>query len=234
MLEGYPRGREANLREVAAPRSVLVNRDGERFADESFFEHIAIKLRDFDLWRHEYVNRPCFLVFDQGFWDTYGLSPTPPGGPVPHWLARGDTLQALAAKLGIDGQRLEATVERFNGFVAEGQDRDFHRGEGAWVRQVTGDLGGRKNPNLGPLDRPPFYGLELQPTDTRSAGLVTTPNGEVVHVRGHAIPGLYACGEIAAQVHVGVGYQAGYTLTGAMTFGYLAVQHAAGKARVRR
>jgi 3-oxosteroid 1-dehydrogenase len=225
--QGFPVGREVGLREVTAPHTMLVNRDGQRFADESFFEHVAIKLREFDLWRHSYVNRPCFLIFDQQFWDAYAIEPAPAGGPVPDWLAHADSLPELAAKLGVDGQQLEETARRFNGFAERGVDEDFHRGEGMWVRQVTGDLGGRKNPNLGPIDKPPFYGLPLFPGDAREAGLVTNEHGQVIHVRGQAIPGLYACGEVAAQVFVGVGYQAGFTLTGAMTFGYRAARHAA-------
>jgi 3-oxosteroid 1-dehydrogenase len=224
--DGYPIGRETSIHQVAAPHTMLVNRDGERFSDESFFQHVAVKLRDFDLWRHRYVNRPCFLIFDQQFWDAYGLTPIPPGGPVPEWLPRANSPAELAEQLGIDGQRLTATIERFNRFAEQGRDEDFHRGEGVWGRYVTGDLGQRKNANLGPVSKPPFYGLELHPADTRSAGLVTNEHGQVVHVRGYAIPGLYAGGEVAAQVFVGTGYQAGFTLTGAMTFGYLAVKHA--------
>lgn len=229
-LDGYPVGHEASIHQVAAPHSLLVNQDGERFGDESFFEHIAIKLRDFDLWRHRYTNRPCYLIFDRQFWEAYGLKPVPPGGPVPDWLPHADTLEALAEQIGVDARRLVATVERFNRFVEQGRDEDFHRGEGIWGRYVTGDLSQGKNANLGDVRRPPFFALELRPTDTRSAGLVITPHGQVVHVRGHPIPGLYACGEVAAQTHVGVGYQAGYTLTGAMTFAYLAVRHALGQA----
>jgi 3-oxosteroid 1-dehydrogenase len=228
MEEGFPVGREVGLREATAPHTMLVNRDGQRFADESFFEHVAVKLREFDLWRHQYVNRPCFLIFDQQFWDAYAIEPVPAGGPVPDWLAQGATLPELAGKLGIDGERLSETARRFNRFADQGVDEDFHRGEGIWVRQVTGDLGGRDNPNLGPISKAPFYGLPLFPSDAREAGLVTNEYGQVIHVRGHAIPGLYACGEVAAQVFVGVGYQAGFTLTGAMTFGYRAARHAAG------
>jgi succinate dehydrogenase/fumarate reductase flavoprotein subunit len=46
---------------------------------------------------------------------------------------------------------------------------------------------------------------------------------------GHAIPGLYACGDVVALEHVGVGFQAGLPLAGAMTFRWRAAQHAAQK-----
>jgi 3-oxosteroid 1-dehydrogenase len=62
-----------------------------------------------------------------------------------------------------------------------------------------------------------------------SIGLVTTGDAQVIHLRGDAIPGLYACGDVVALEHVGVGFQAGLPLAGAMTFGWLAAQHAAQK-----
>ncbi len=46
-----------------------------------------------------------------------------------------------------------------------------------------------------------------------------------MHVRGHPIEGLYAIGNAAARDEYGVGYQAGFTLTAGMTFGYLAIRH---------
>jgi len=62
-----------------------------------------------------------------------------------------------------------------------------------------------------------------------SAGLLTNRHGQVLHVRGHAIPGLYATGNAAAFVDYGAGYQAGLSLARGMTFSYLAVRHMAGE-----
>ena len=226
-IEGVPAAREVSIRELASPHTLLVNLDGRRFCDESFFQDAAIKLREFDLWRHRYVNRPCFIIFDQDFWDSYAVEPCKPGDPVPDWIDSGSTLSEVAGKLGINAEQLEKTVERFNMFADQGRDDDFHRGEAlAWVAQIAGDLTKQGNQNLGPVRRPPFYGLYIFASHAREVGLVTNGHGQVIHVRGRAIPGLYACGEVAAQLHVGVGYQAGFTLTGAMAFGYRAVQHA--------
>ena len=97
-----------------------------------------------------------------------------------------------------------------------------------WSRQAAGDLS-QKNPNLGAISEPPFFGFEMQPFGGNSIGLVTTRDAQVIHVRGHEIPGLYACGDVVALEHVGVGFQAGLPLAGAMTFGWLAAQHAAQK-----
>ena len=53
------------------------------------------------------------------------------------------------------------TVARFNRFAEEGVDHDFGRGTYPWAAMMTGDRT-RKNPNLGPLDKAPFYGLRLR------------------------------------------------------------------------
>jgi 3-oxosteroid 1-dehydrogenase len=141
-------------------------------------------------------------------------------------MKRAGTLPELASQLGINADGLSETVERFNGFVAAGQDEDFHRGRMPWSQQASGDSS-QKNANLGSLSQPPFFGLETKPTSGHAVGLLTNGNGQVIHLRGHAIPGLYACGDVAASLHVGVGYQAGLNLAGGMTFGFMAARHAA-------
>ncbi|MGE3643293.1 MAG: FAD-binding protein [Beijerinckiaceae bacterium] len=117
-----------------------------------------------------------------------------------------------------------ATIERFNHFARQGIDEDFHRGELKWKLASSEGRKG-KNPALGPLERAPFYGVELWPSIGNSAGLRANAEGQVMHHRGHPIPGLYASGVVAARDECGAGYQAGINLTSGMTFSYLAVQH---------
>jgi 3-oxosteroid 1-dehydrogenase len=226
-IDGQPLARTAGSRELAYPHSILVNRAGRRFADEAAFGDVTTNLRHFDADSHQLVNVPCWFVFDSQYLAKYGLPPLPPGAAPPEWLPRADTMPELARLLGIDADALATTVERFNASVAKGADEDFHRGHIPWSNQASGDLS-QKNPNLGSIAEPPFFGMELLTTGTSSAGLVTNTAGQVLHLRGHAIPGLYACGDVAAARHVGVGYQAGLALAAAMTFGWLAAQHAAG------
>ena len=225
-FEGQPLMRGAGSREVAYPHCILVNRAGRRFADESCFGEVAAKLREFDVWTHRAVNVPCYLIFDGQYWAKYGLQPLAPGSEPPEWMQRASTLPELANQLGVNADGLSETVERFNGFVAAGQDEDFHRGRMPWSQQASGDSS-QKNANLGSLSQPPFFGLETKPTSGHAVGLLTNGSGQVIHLRGHAIPGLYACGDVAASLHVGVGYQAGLNLAGGMTFGFMAARHAA-------
>ena len=60
-----------------------------------------------------------------------------------------------------------------------------------------------------------------------SAGLLTGSHGEVIHVRGEPIAGLYACGNTASPADTGVGYQGGASIGSAVYFGYLAAEHVA-------
>ena len=103
---------------------------------------------------------------------------------------RADTLRELAGKLGDRRRGARATVARFNRFAAEGEDPDFGRGTYPWATMMTGDRT-RKNPNLGPLEKPPFYGLQLRVTSVgiNSAGLRTNADAQVIHVRGQADSG---------------------------------------------
>ena len=61
-----------------------------------------------------------------------------------------------------------------------------------------------------------------------AAGLRADPNGRVVHVRGHAMAGLYAVGNAAAHTEYGSGYQTGFSLASGMVFGRLAARDIAG------
>ena len=228
MVDGQPLLRVAGPREMAYPHSLIVNKAGRRFADKSSFGDVATKLREFDFRSHRLANVPCFLIFNSQYLEKYGLPPLPPGTQAPNWLPSASSITELAQRLGLDADVLAQTVERFNGFVTDNMDRDFHRGEMPWARQAASDLK-QRNPNLGLVSEPPFFGLAVHPSQGQAVGLVTDGIGRVTHLRGAPIPGLYACGAVASWRHAGVGYQAGLSLAGAMTFGWLAALHAAGK-----
>jgi 3-oxosteroid 1-dehydrogenase len=213
----------AGISEMCSPHTIVVNKAGERFADESYFQSVVPELRKFDTLRHDYANLPCFLIFDQQFAENYSLAHLPVGAPVPASVARADTISELAGKLGVDADGLERTVARFNGFAATGVDEDFHRGALRWG---LADRAGRRNASLGTLAQPPFYAIELHPSlGSTSAGLLTNAHAQVLHQRRHPIPGLYASGVVAARTELGAGYQAGLNLASGMTFSYVAVQH---------
>jgi 3-oxosteroid 1-dehydrogenase len=207
--------RLAGIIELTSPHTIVVNRGGQRFADESVFQRVAARLREFDVDRHEYANLPCFLVFDSQFTRQYSFGGRPVG-EVPAWVQRADTPQALAKALSIDGDGLLRTIGRFNAFAERGEDQDFGR---------RGDLRFPDRPTLGSLQNPPFYGLQLRPAGASSAGLLTNHHAQVLGHDGRAVNGVYAIGNAAAKTELGVGYQAGLTMASGMTFGLLAARH---------
>jgi len=212
------------------PHALWVNRAGKRFCDEAFYREYLPKVRSWDGLLQDHPNYPPFLIFDQSYRDKYAFATYMPGMEAPEEvLARAATPRELAAKLGVDPDGLEATIARFNVGAADGKDPDFHRGSYPWAAMMTGDKS-RPNPNLGPLDKPPFYGVRLVPVGVgvNSVGLETNGFAQVMHVRGRPIPGLYACGNSAAALDTGAGYQSGLSNLRGMTWGFIAGRHAAG------
>ena len=177
----------AGIVELCSPHTLLVNRDGRRFADETFFQGIVPQLRLFDPGRHEYPNLPAYLVFDAQYLERYSFANRPVGSVVPRTVACADTLSELAAMLCIEADGLQQTVSRFNGFAASGVDEDFHRGEHQWKLASQPRQSG--NGSLGTVEKPPFYGIELHPAGGSSAGLLTDVHARVIHQRRRPIPG---------------------------------------------
>jgi 3-oxosteroid 1-dehydrogenase len=210
------------------PHSLLVNRAGRRFVNEAQnYNDLMKPFHAFDPGRYERPNLPAWLVIDQQYVDRYMLLTWLPGMKLPEWLPREATLEALAARVGIDPAGLASTVKRFNAFAVEGVDRDFGRGDSLYDR-FYGDPDHRPSPNLGPVEKPPFYALEVHPGAIGTKGGARVDgDARVMGAGGQPIPGLYAAGNVMAGV-TGAGYPgAGSTIAAAMTFGWLAGRHAA-------
>lgn len=226
--DGHPlhRGDFTTMRGL--PHTMIVNRQGERFVNESLtYNDLTKVLLHLDPNRYEHPNLPAWMILDQGYLSRYTLHTYFPGMPLPDWLIQADSLTELAAKLGIDRERLAATVERFNGFAESGVDLDFGRGQSAHDRDY-GDATQQPNPSLGTIAHPPFCALPIQVgTLGTKGGVRVDENSQARHVNGGVIPGLYAAGNVMASA-MGAGYPGGgATIGAAMTFGYIAGQHAA-------
>lgn len=214
------------------PHSIYVNRAGERVGDESFYSDVDARLASIDGWRLSHPHWPTWMVFDQQFRDKYALGTILPGVGLPDGVGhQADTVAGLAELAGIDAAGLEGTLERFNGFCAEGVDHDFRRGERIWSVATFGDARMPKNPVLGNLEKPPFYAIELIRVGAGipSAGLLVDAEARVVSTRGTAISGLYAAGNSAAQIDF-IGYQSGISVARSLLQGYLAGRSLVGSA----
>ena len=219
------------LPERTRPGSIMVNRDGRRFTNEAAnYNALGGAFHQFDVTSFRYANLPCWLVVDAAHLRRYGFLSLPPGSPAPDWFTTADTLDGLGAALGLPQGALAATVERFNTHAADGTDPDFGRGVSAYDGW-NGDLDRHPGPGatLGPLLEPPFHAVEVHSGCLGTkGGPRTTADGEVLHVGGGVIPGLYAAGNAMAGTTGMVYGGAGGTLGPAMVFGYRAGRHAAG------
>ncbi|WP_200808525.1 FAD-binding protein [Tistlia consotensis] len=217
----------------AKPGVVAVDRSGRRFVNEAASYHDFVRgLLGRDGGRGS--EPPVWLVADHRAIRRYGLGAVRPflaalGRHLRSgYLKRADTPEALAAALGIDAGGLRETLAAFNRDAAAGEDRAFGKGSTAYNRYL-GDPENRPNPCLRPLDRPPFYAIQLHPGDIgASMGLETDPQARVLDGEGRPIPGLYACGNDANSIMAGAYPGAGITLGPALTFGYIAARQLAG------
>lgn len=224
-------GKQLNRGDFATrslPHTVIVNRRGRRFVNEAQnYNDLMKAFFAFEPNAYERPNLPAWLVFDQAYLDKYALMTHMPGQPAPEWIVKADTLEELAATIGVDARGLAETVARFNGFAVEGVDPEFGRGDSLYDH-FYGDPDNKPNPNLGVIGKKPFYALQVHPGAIGTKGGARVDgDARVLRPDGSAIPGLYAAGNVMAGV-TGAGYPgAGATIAAAMTFGWLAGRHAA-------
>ncbi|MEU3847312.1 FAD-dependent oxidoreductase [Micrococcus terreus] len=220
----------------AKPGLIAVNAAGRRFVDESVSYHQFVRAM---YASHQSVPTvPAWLVVDSRTLGAYGLGmitmPHLPKAALKRYIDDGylvasKTLRGLAEQIGVDPDGLEQTVARYNGFAQTGVDEDFHKGE-LLFGQVAGDPEHEPNPNIGPVQKPPYYAMAVYPTPLATAfGIVTNPSAQVVDADGRPIPGLYAAGNDAASVMASEYPGAGSQVGSGMTFGWLAARHAAAR-----
>ena len=223
--------------ERSLPGCMVVNNKGLRFLNESgpYPEFQQAMLAD-----HAKGNGavPAWIVFDASFRAQNPIGPLMPGSAVPDskvrksWLNnvywKGETLDDLAAQIGVDAVGLKDSARRMTDYAKTGKDLDFDRGGNVFDRYY-GDPR-LKNPNLGPIEKGPFYAMRLWPGEIGTkGGLLTDREGRVLNTEGQVIDGLYCVGNNSASV-MGPAYAgAGSTLGPAMTFAFRAVADMLGK-----
>jgi len=215
---------------TAAPHCILVDRTGVRYMNEggSYMAYAKAMLeRD-----RQVPSIPSWAIFDSQYLERYMLAGTMPGSTKPQrwydegYLVKADSLEALGQRLGMESAVLASTVLRFNGFVDNGRDEDFHRGERAYDRWL-GDEQHRPSPTLGRIDRPPYYAVSVHPGDVGTyGGVVTDEHARVLREDGSVIPGLYATGVSTASVMGRVYPGPGSSVGPSFVWGYVAAGHA--------
>jgi len=210
----------------AKPGLIAVDALGRRFVDE------AVSYHDFVAGMHRAHKIapaiPAWLICDRAFIEKYGLGRVPPGRRslrryvASGYLVEADTIEALAARIEVDGAGLADSVARNNRFAMTGIDEDFGKGSTDFDRH-NGDSAHGPNPCLGPIAAPPFYAMAVYPSTLGSSiGLRADADGRVLATNGEPISGLYACGNDMASIMRGHYPGPGITLGPGMVFAYRA------------
>jgi 3-oxosteroid 1-dehydrogenase len=203
-----------------SPASIVVNRRGVRFANEALpYNDFPKAFGIYDPEAVEFPNAgPGFLIFDGSVRDSQRILSMWPGQPDPDWVMKAGTVGALAKRIGIDPSTLEATVARYNAQARLGEDPDFRRHQ----------VGLMAPGQMAPIERPPFYAVEIYPGALgTNGGPQIDRNGQVRKRGGGLVGGLYAAGNTAANVFGWAYPSGGGTIANGMVFGFLAGRHVA-------
>lgn len=220
------------LIERTLPHTILINSSGQRFCNEACnYSALAGAFHAFDPNRYDYTNLPAYLIFDHQYLSKYPLATVMPGQDVPDWIKQSDTLEGLAAQLGVDGAALVRTVAQFNQAAADGADPEFGRGLSDYDRFYGDRSREGISATLGDLSQAPYYACEIEMGALgTNGGILTDESAQVLDAFGKEIAGLYAAGNVMAGATGSIYAGAGGTLGPALTFGFVAGRNAARRA----
>lgn len=232
-VNGDPLWRSA-LQTMGLPHTIVVNRSGRRFGNESFYRAILYAVDVIDGGIQAHPNFPCWAILDSQAREKYPFGSVMPGQDLPEGMGvKADTISELARRIGVDEQALVHTVATFNGYCEKSEDPEFHRGAHPWSAWMCGDPSHKPHPNLGTLVKPPFHAVELHRiggSAIPAAGVVSDHHARAIGWDEKPIEGLYVAGNSAARLETGASMQSGVSNARGMTHGYLAGRHATGTA----
>lgn len=218
---------------TAKPHAILVDQTGVRYMNEG---------GSYELYCETMVKRnrevpaiPSWAIVDQQYAERYKLAGEWVDKKVPKkwegkgYLHKAGSIVELAKSIGADPATLAATVERWNGFVRQGRDEDFHRGEREYDNcGYVGDPYSSER-SRGTIEKAPFFAVPVYPGDVSTyGGVVTDASSRVLKGDGAVIEGLYATGVTTASAMGNVYPGAGASVGPSMVFGWIAAKHAAG------
>ena len=214
------------LSERSVPHRIIVDQDGYRFFNESesYVDAGHAMLERY----HNKQEKHSWLILESRHRNRFMINDIMPMITPKELLEEGFILKAksieeLAKLCNIPIENLKSTVKRFNSFVDGGEDLDFGRGNSKYDNYYGDPT--YSNPNLGKIERSPFYAIKIYPGDLGTkGGFVTNIHGQVLK-NNEPIKGLYATGNSTASVMGRTYPGAGSTLGPTMAFGYAAAKH---------
>lgn len=132
---------------------------------------------------------------------------------------KADTLEGLAEKIGVNSENLVKTVEAYNAFAHDGEDKDFARPKESMI----------------PLEGP-FYAVKTCPyVMLTKGGPLMNPEAQVLNTDNQPIAGLYQAGELAGGANIGGSANiGGLANTSCVVWGKIAGENAAAYALAQK
>jgi succinate dehydrogenase/fumarate reductase flavoprotein subunit len=205
---------------------IFVDRYGKRYTNENYRGHtLAYELCLYDSQRLEYPRIPSYWIFDRKRIEAAPL-PLMFYGPMLYrlyrwskdnqeeidkgWIVRGETIEDLARRLGMDPLILKQTIQTYNESCHQKRDSEFNR-----LQQ-----------SLVPLLAPPFFGVKIWPGSANTqGGPCRNSKAQIVDANGNPIPRLHGAGEFGSVY--GMLYPAtGGNLAECIAFGRIAGENA--------
>jgi len=190
-----------------AARGILVNDKGQRFVNEDTYPgrigQAALFTQGMRVW--VVVDEEAFEAVPEE--QRWGVQPT-------HMA---DTADELGVAMDLPPGALAATLHRYNEFAAAGTDPDRHKAA-RWLRPLRTPLAAI---DVRAGIRPPAEAGDRRGTGASVftlGGLHTDAHGRVLDIDGAAMPGLFAAGRAAVNLH-GQGYISGTSLGDGTFFG---------------
>ncbi len=207
---------------------VIVDRSGRRFNSETKLGGYSgyWNALVYDTVNYTWPRIPTWFVFDEKrrqagpiVWTAFGAA-----GPIgmydwsddnsaeveSGWISSSDTLEGLAAKIGVAPDALTDEVRGFNAGHGRGRDRAFDRPMNT----------------IAPLDTPPYYAVPLWPgLNNTFGGPRRNAKSQILDTFGAPIERLYSAGELGS---IFVQYpQGGANIGECLAFGRIAGANAA-------
>lgn len=202
-----------------AARGILVNDKGIRFINEDTYPgrigQAALFTQGMRVW--VVLDEEAFEAVPEA--ERWGVRPT-------HVAETADELGAL---MNLPVGALTATVDRYNEFATAESDPDHHK-TARWLRPLRAPLAAI---DVRAGIRPPAEAGDRRGTGASVftlGGLHTDRQGRVLDLNAEPIPGLFAAGRAAVNLH-GQGYISGTSLGDGTFFGRRAGRTAAGQPR---
>ena len=169
---------------------IVVGGDGTRFMDETAFPRHGHTYYS-GTWFTTHIPDNSWCVFDETARLGASAYPSWSEGMVDEmekgWVIKADTLEELAALMGIPAESFLAEVERYNGYCETGIDMEF----GTTEEHVPASLKA--------LETAPYYAFPVKATMTNTqGGAKRNTDCQVVNVWGEPIPHLYSAGEFGS------------------------------------